>query len=255
MIFGLLAGSFLNVCIYRIPRGESIVWPSSHCTSCGSNLKPIDLVPVFSFLFLKGRCRYCKEKISIRYPLIELLTSGIFISLFLKFGISLEFIVSIFFMAILIAVFFIDMDNQIIPNELVIAGLIIGVLLVATEIIFKINAFGNIHWWDHLLGIIPGTVFLLLVALLGMLLYKTEDVMGMGDVKIFAPIGLILGWKLCIVALFISIFLGGITSVILILLKIKDRKDLIPFGPFIVAGTFITFLFGSIILEWYLRFL
>jgi leader peptidase (prepilin peptidase)/N-methyltransferase len=147
------------------------------------------------------------------------------------------------------------MDNQIIPNELVIAGLIIGVMLLATELIFKISAFGNIHWWDHLLGIIPGTVFLLLVAMLGMLLYKTEDVMGMGDVKIFAPIGLILGWKLCIVALFISIFLGGLTSMFLILTKTKNRRDLIPFGPFIVAGTFITFLFGSIILEWYLRFL
>jgi len=255
VIFGLLAGSFLNVCIYRIPRGESIVWPSSHCTSCNTQLKPIDLVPVFSFVFLKARCRYCKEKISARYPMIELLTCLVFVGLYLKFGIAVESLASIFLMAILIAVFFIDLDEKIIPNELVLAGLVGGAVLVAAKIIFNFSTFGNIYWWEHLAGIVPGCGVLLLISIIGKIVYKSDDVMGMGDVKLFAPIGLILGWKLCILALFLSICLSGITSIVLMVTKLKDRKDLIPFGPFIAVATYISFLFGSIIIEWYLGFL
>lgn len=251
-ILGLAIGSFLNVVIYRLPRKESLISPGSHCTSCGNKLKPIDLVPVFSYLFLKGSCRYCKEKISVRYPLVELATAAAFAGLYLRFDISPELPGALFLTSILIAVFMIDLDKQIIPNELVIAGLAGGALYVLWKTFFcGLGAFGTESWIDNLLGLLPGTLFLLAVALIGMLIYKSRDVMGMGDVKLFAPIGLILGWKMCIAALFISILLGGITSIALILLKIKNRKDMIPFGPFIAAGTYLAMIFGDALLRFY----
>lgn len=244
-ILGLIIGSFINVCIYRIPSGKSIVSPPSACTGCGSKLKALDLVPVASYIFLKGRCRYCKAAISPRYPLIELLTSVVFLCLFIKFGLSIPFAAYAFLMSILIAVFFIDIDHRIIPDKLVLTAIIGGIALLVYNIFNPlIEIYGNDKWWNPVAGFFSGSGFLFLVALLGILIYKTDDAMGMGDVKLMAPIGLFLGWKLCLSSLFISIVLAGITGLFLILLKIKKRKDTIPFGPFIVIGTFITIMWG-----------
>lgn len=250
-ILGLVIGSFINVLIYRIPLGKSIITPPSSCTGCGKRLTAIDLVPVFSFVFLKGRCRHCGAPISIRYPLVELLTAVIYIILFSKFGLSIPFAAYAFLMIILIAVFFIDIDHRIIPDELVIAGIIGGSLLFVYNIFLPLpEVFGNGKWWTPAAGFFSGSGLLLLVAVLGSLLYRTDDAMGMGDVKLMAPIGLFLGWKLCLTALFISVLLAGVSSMVLILLRKKNRKDTIPFGPFIVAGTFITIMWGWGILFW-----
>lgn len=251
-IFGLIFGSFLNVCIYRIPLGKSIVSPSSACTGCGNRLTALDLVPVLSYVFLKGHCRHCGANISPRYPLIELLTAVIYTVLFLKYGFTIPFIAFVFLMSILIAVFFIDIDHRIIPDELVIAGIIGGVILLVYNY-FKplVEIFGDDRWWTPVAGFFSGSGFLLLVALLGLFIYKSDEAMGMGDVKLMAPIGLFLGWKLCLEALFISVVLAGFISVLLILLRIKNKKDTIPFGPFIVTGTFLTIMWGWDILNWY----
>ena len=251
-LFGLTIGSFINVCIYRIPLGKSIVVPPSACTGCGKRLAVPDLVPVLSYVFLRGHCRHCGSRISPRYPLIELLTAVVFTALFIKYGFTISFIAFAFLMTILIAVFFIDIDHRIIPDELVIAGVTGGVALLVYHFFKPLTeVFGNNSWWSPVAGFFSGSGFLLLVALLGLFIYKTDDAMGMGDVKLMAPIGLFLGWKLCLTALFISIILAGLSSLILILFRIKKKKDTIPFGPFIVTGTFVTILFGWDLLNWY----
>lgn len=244
-ILGLVIGSFINVLIYRIPMGKSVVTPASSCTGCGKRLAAFELIPVFSFVFLKGRCRHCGAPISFRYPLVELLTAVIYVVLFSKFGFSVPFVSYAFLMLILIAVFFIDTDHRIIPDELVIAGIIGGAPLFVYNIFSPLpEVFGDDRWWTPAAGFFSGSGLLLLVALLGSVLYRTEDAMGMGDVKLMAPIGLFLGWKLCLTGLFISVLLAGVSSMMLILLGKKDRKDTIPFGPFIVAGTFFTIMWG-----------
>lgn len=251
-IFGLIFGSFINVCIYRIPLGKSIVSPPSACTGCGKRLTALDLVPVLSYVFLKGRCRHCGSRISPRYPLIELLTAAVYTALFFRYGFGIPFIAFAFLMTILIAVFFIDIDHRIIPDELVIAGIVGGVVLLLYNFFNPMaQIFGDNKWWTPVAGFFSGSGFLLLVALLGLLIYKTDDAMGMGDVKLMAPIGLFLGWRLCLEALFISVVLAGFISVMLILLRIKKKKDTIPFGPFIVIGTFLTIMWGWDILNWY----
>jgi leader peptidase (prepilin peptidase) / N-methyltransferase len=251
-ILGLLIGSFLNVCIYRIPKEESIINPPSHCTNCGARLTPLDLVPVFSFLVLRGKCRYCGIKISKRYPAIELLTALTFVVLFNKYSLSIDFLAAAFLISILITVFFIDLEHKIIPDGLVITGLVGGLLLIVYNLFKPVQIFGDRAWWTPLAGILPGSGFLFLVALIGIIIYKTDDAMGMGDVKIFAPIGIFLGWKMTIVALLLSIFLGGISSLILLCTGVKERKSTIPFGPFIVVGTFITLMWGWDIVSWYI---
>ncbi len=255
-IFGLIIGSFINVLIYRIPEGRNIVAPPSSCTSCGKRLAAPDLVPVFSYIFLRGRCRYCGGRISPRYPLIELLTALVFIALFIKFGFSAPFFAFAYLMIILIAVFFIDIDHRIIPNGLVLAGMAGGIVFFVYNCISPVTeVFGDDKWWTPLAGLFPGSGFLLLVAVLGSLIYRTDDAMGMGDVKLMAPIGLFLGWKLCIAALASSILLGGIISMLLMLLRIKKRKDTVAFGPFIVIGSFVTIIWGWEMVEWFFNYM
>jgi leader peptidase (prepilin peptidase) / N-methyltransferase len=253
-LFGIIIGSFLNVCIYRLPKGESIITPPSHCGNCGRRLGVLDLIPILSYVFLRGRCRTCKAGISIRYPAVELLTGLVFLSLYLKYNLTVNFVSSAFIMAILIAVFFIDIDHRIIPDELVIAGLVGGVLLVLYNIFKPVWIYSDRAWWNPLLGILVGSGFLLLVAFAGLLIYKTDEAMGMGDVKILAPIGIFLGWRMTLISLFITIIMSGIIGIILIVFKIKDRKSTIPFGPYIVVGTFITLMWGWDLLNIYLNY-
>lgn len=250
-ILGLIFGSFFNVCIYRIPRNESIVFQRSHCVRCGYNLKPSDMLPVFSFLIHKGKCRYCNEKISFIYPIVELITAFTFIILFFKFGFSIQCIAFLFLISVLIIVFFIDLKWYIIPDGLVITAIIGGVLVFLYNIFYDFPIFLDRVWWDPLVGSLVGSGFLLIVAIIGNVVYKTEDAIGMGDVKIFFPIGLFLGWKMTIIALVLSIFLAGGVSVILIAARIRDRKGQIPFGPFICVGSVLTLLFGADILNYY----
>lgn len=249
-IFGLLIGAFLNVLIIRIPQGKSIVSPPSHCPNC-ARPKPFDLIPLLSYLFYFRKCRSCDQKLSLVYLLIELVTGIVSVILFFKFGLTVDFVAFLFLTYILIVVFFIDLDHQIIPNELVIVGLIGGAILFVYTLFMPFQIYSDHRWWNPLLGLVSGSGFLLSVSLIGSAIYKNEEVMGMGDVKLFAPIGLFLGWRMTLLALFISIILGGMSSVFLILLGKANRKSMIPFGPFIVIGVFVTVMWGWDILHWY----
>lgn len=254
-VFGLIIGSFLNVCIYRIPTGQSIISPPSHCTGCNTKLRALDLVPVFSWIFLRGKCRYCGAKISARYPIVEGLTSLVFILLYFKFSISVEFLATIILSSILICVAFIDYDLKIIPNEFIIAGMLSGAVLFTYNFFYQVSMYGDRAWYNPIIGIVSGAGFLLLIAVVGSIVYKTDDAMGMGDVKLLAVVGLFLGWRLTLVALLLTVILAALTSLVLILLKKINGKSSVPFGPFIAIGTFIAILYGWNIIDLYLGFI
>jgi len=244
-VLGLIIGSFSNVCIYRIPKNESIVFPASHCPNCRATIKAIDNIPILSYLLLKGKCRKCGEKISIRYPVVEFLTGAIYLLIFLIYGRSYQTLIYALLSSALIIISFIDLDVQIIPDEISLPGIIIGFALS-----FIVP---YISYLNSILGIIAGGGIIFLIALAGLAIFKKEA-MGGGDVKLSAMIGAFIGWKYIIVSLFIGFFIGAIAGILLILLKIRSRDDLVPFGPFIVLGSFITLLWGENILSWYLGF-
>lgn len=240
VLLGTIIGSFLNVCIYRIPLKQSIAFPSSHCPKCGTNLKALDLVPVLSFLFGRGKCRYCGEKISIQYPFIELTNGLLWLLLYLRLGFSTEFIGYAVLCSILIVVAIIDYRYQIIPNVINIFGLVCGLFFH----VINFSSFSNLL--QYLSGFLIGGGVLLLIAIV------TNGAMGGGDIKLMFVLGLWLGWKHTLLTLFLSFFLGGLISILLILFKIKGRKDMIPFGPFIVLATMMTVFYGNGIINYYI---
>jgi leader peptidase (prepilin peptidase)/N-methyltransferase len=244
-LLGLVIGSFLNVCIYRIPRNKSIFFPSSYCTSCNHPLGALNLIPLFSYIYLAGRCTYCKDKISIQYPIVEFLT-GLFLAvIFLKHGHSGVSIRYFILALLLIVAAFIDLEHKIIPNGLILFGTIIGVIFD----IFSIH----INFTDGFLGLLIGGGTLLVIALLSLVILKKEG-MGGGDVKLMGMIGLFLGWKQTMVALILSIYIGGIIGGFLLLSKLKKAGDHISYGPFIALGSAITMLYGDEIMNWYLSY-
>jgi leader peptidase (prepilin peptidase)/N-methyltransferase len=243
IIFGAMVGSFLNVCIYRLPKGESIIIPGSHCPHCKNLIKFYDNIPLISYLILKGKCRNCNRPISVQYPLVEGMTALSSLLLFIKFGFSWSYLFYFSFIAGLIVMTVIDLFHQIIPDVISIPG--IGVGLLASLIIPYITFFNS------LIGILLGGGSLFLVATLYQWLFKREG-MGGGDVKLLAMIGAFLGWKSVILTILLSSFIGSITGIILMVLKGKDFKYAIPFGPFLSLGAVISLFYGVNIISWYL---
>jgi len=242
-VLGLIVGSFSNVCIYRIPRNESIIYPASHCPKCRTTIKPIDNIPLLSYILLKGRCRHCKNKISTQYPLVEFLTGLIYLMIYLIYGLTIQTLIYIILSSALIIIAFIDLNQQIIPDVISLPGIVIG---------FIISFFvPYISFVNSALGVVIGGGIILIIGLGGSVIYKKEA-MGGGDVKLAAMIGAFLGWKYIIISLFLGFFLGALAGIILIMSKIKSKEDAIPFGPFIVLGSFITLLWGEKIISWYL---
>lgn len=253
-LFGLCVGSFLNVIIYRLPEEKSIVFPNSACTDCNEKLRSIDMIPVLSYIFLGGKCRYCKKPISIQYPLIELFTGLVWLFTYIKFGFSIETVAIIFLYTLLIPVAIIDLNHMIIPNGLVLTGFIGGLLLSAYHIFVEpISIYRSTAWYAPFIGMISSSGILFIIALLSFIKYRDDGGMGMGDVKLFIPIGMILGWKLSLLSLFLSIMIGGIISIILLIFKVLNKKSALPFGPFIVISTFLCGFFGNIIIDWYVH--
>ena len=244
-ILGLIVGSFSNVCIYRIPRNESIVYPASHCPKCRSNISPKDNIPLLSYILLKGRCRNCKSKISIQYPVVEFLTGFIYLIIYLIYGLSIQSLIYIILSSALIIIAFIDLNEQIVPDVISLPGIVIG---------FIISFFvPYISFLNSALGVLVGGGIILIIGLAGSAIFKKEA-MGGGDVKLAAMIGAFLGWRYIIISLFLGFFLGALAGIILILSKIKSREDVVPFGPFIVLGSLITLLWGEKIISWYIGF-
>ena len=243
-ILGLLIGSFLNVCIYRIPIEQSITFPPSHCTNCETKLKPVDLIPVLSYLRYKGKCRYCGEKISPQYPFVEILNGLIYILIFIIFGYSLDFIFYCILSSLLIVIGVVDYKHAIIPNGLVIFGLITGLVY---RFILPLSLGLEIQWVDSILGLLIGGGFFLLVAVV------SRGNMGGGDIKLVGMLGFFLGLKKIIMVTFLSFIIGALFTVPLLAFKKKTKKDMIPFGPFIALSALITILYYHELLDLYFR--
>ena len=236
IVFALLIGSFLNVAIYRIPRRESVIWPGSHCPVCGSSLKAPDLVPVLSFIWLSGRCRYCQAKISLRYPLIELLTVASFVLVYVKWGISIETLAGWIFTSILIISAFTDLDEGIIPDLVTYPGVIIGLCLSPFTLGIKSAVLGSVVF----AGIFLSTAII------------SRGGMGGGDIKLAGVIGAFVGLTGSIVTLIMSSLAGGVWAVILLCQRKADRRTAVRFGPFMAVSAWLVWLYGAQILNFYI---
>jgi len=244
-ILGLIVGSFCNVCIYRIPRNELIIYPASHCPNCNTDILAKDNIPLLSYILLKGRCRNCGSRISIKYPVVEFLTGLVYVIIYQIYGLSVQSLIYIILSSALIIIAFIDLNEQIIPDVISLPGIIIGLTLS-----FFVPYLSFIN---SVLGVVVGGVIILVIGLVGSVIFKKEAIGG-GDIKLAAMIGAFLGWRYIIISLFLGFFLGALTGIFLVLSRVKSREDVIPFGPFIVLCSIITLLWGEKILSWYVGF-
>lgn len=237
-VFGVCCGSFLNVIIYRFPKNISIVKGHSYCPKCKESIKYRDLLPLISYIILRGKCRNCNNKISLRYPLIELVTG--FFSLFCvyKFGFTINAFVVFLFLCLLILIFFIDLDTMTIPDEFI-------MFLCAIAIIF-LFVFSNVNLVSRIIGFFSISLPMLIIN------YIVKDSFGSGDIKLIAVCGFILGWQNILLAFFISLLTACSVSIYLLLSKKKTIKSHIPFGPHLCIGIFIALFYGSQIIKWYL---
>jgi len=245
-VFGLCIGSFLNVCIYRLPVSKSIVHPRSMCPSCGSPIRFFDNMPIISYVFLQGKCRQCKTKIPLRYPIIELLGGLFALGSYLKFGLTLDAVIYFAFIASLLIVTFIDLDHRIIPDSITLPG--IPICLAASLVL------SDTTFVDSILGIIAGGGSLFLVAWTYNLITKKEG-MGGGDIKLLAMIGAIIGWKGVLFTIFVSSLVGTLTGLAVMAQTRKGMKLAVPFGPFLSIGSIAYIFFGPQLVMWYVNLL
>jgi leader peptidase (prepilin peptidase)/N-methyltransferase len=248
-ILGLAVGSFLNVCIDRLPAGESVIRLPSHCESCKTRIKWRHLAPVFSYLWLRGRCRYCGAHIPLRVLLVELATAVLFGLLAWHYGMTPQLVMALVYACLFLLIFVIDLEQQMILYIVIFPGM-------ALAFIFSFFWGGFGEYWpglgvaSALLGGAVGFVFMILPYLLARARYGKEG-MGEGDIYLAILIGLATGFPLVIAALIMGIVAGGVVAVSLLLLKLRKRKDPIPFGPFLAAAAMATLVWGVPILDWY----
>jgi leader peptidase (prepilin peptidase)/N-methyltransferase len=233
-LLGAAVGSFLNVVIHRLPEGKSLLSPPSHCPICGKSIRWFDNIPIISYIILKGECRDCGTSIPIRYLIVESITAFVYLYSYIRYGLSLELLTFLVFTTLLIPIFFIDLREMLIPDTLSISGIIIGLILGIFRGITIVS----------LIGAAVGAVYVLIIIYLGKSIYK-RDVMGMGDVKLSAMIGAFVGWANFLLTILISSLLGSIYGIIQIRKGKSSMKSIIPYGPFLAIGGFITFLFGK----------
>ncbi len=238
-LMGASVFSFVNVVAYRMPRGLNFVNDRSMCPECEHKLGALDLIPIFSYIFLRGRCRYCKTKISIRYFLMEVLGGALFLITFLRFGYTIESILYFIFFSILVVVFIIDKETMEIPNKLVLAIFILSILIIIIDRSMPIS--------HRLIGFFIISVPMLLLSII------INGAFGGGDIKLMAASGLILGFKISLVSTFIAILAGGVYGAYLLIAKKAGGKSHFAFGPFLCVGMIVGVLYGTEILNWYLK--
>jgi leader peptidase (prepilin peptidase)/N-methyltransferase len=252
-LLGSAIGSFLNVCIYRLPREKSIVKPPSACPGCEKPIRFYDNVPIISYILLKGKCRDCGTKISVRYPLIEFLTALLFLILYRKLGLTFELLVFLIFVSLLITISFIDLDFQIIPDILSIGGVVLGLLLAIVRPLFR-NMEPKFGILDSLYGIGIGGGLLFVIAWSYQFVTKREG-MGGGDIKLLGMIGAFCGMKGVIFSLVSGSVLGTLVGIPIMLAKGAGTKYAIPFGPFLSLGALVYVFMGDTLIRSTLNFL
>jgi len=258
IIMGLCIGSFLNVCIYRLPKEKSIVRPRSFCPNCKKTIKWYDNIPVVSFILLGAKCRYCKEKISFRYAIVEILTAGVFFLLVYTLGLNAITIIYMALSAALIVATFIDFELQIIPDEITYGGMIVGLIL---SLIFPALHGVSSRWGSLLssfLGLLVGGALIYAIAWIGTIAFRKkleaigeEQAMGGGDVKFLAMIGAFIGFKGVLLVFLLASLFG---SVIGIIEKIRAKADIIPFGPYLALGALVAMVWADKIFGFLYKF-
>jgi leader peptidase (prepilin peptidase)/N-methyltransferase len=244
-VFGACIGSFLNVCIYRLPAGKSISWPPSHCPLCSGNIRVYDNLPILSFIVLRGRCRDCGARISVRYPLVELITGLAGSAVMLKFGATPSAALMFVFIAALIVITFIDIDTQRIFDIITLPGILLG---IAASFFLP-----HISFRDALIGMLAGGGILYAIAWAYLTLKKREG-MGGGDIKLLAMIGAFIGWQGVVMTIFIGSFAGTIVGGLQMILGRRfDGRLRIPFGPFLAIGAVTYVFYGDALFYWYLN--
>jgi leader peptidase (prepilin peptidase)/N-methyltransferase len=251
-IFGATIGSFLNVCIGRIPNGESIIHPASHCVRCQNPIAFYDNIPLISYLLLRGRCRACAQRISPRYFLVELLMGLLTIALYYRFGLSLEFFAGFIFVAAMVVVSFIDLDVRIVPDVVSLPGILLG--LAVSIIGYFVNG-GSSSLIptpvSSFIGILAGGGFLLATAWIYEKVTGVEG-MGGGDIKLLAMIGAFLGWPAVPITLFFASMVGSVVGLTCMLLTGAGRRLALPFAPFLCSGAVLFIFFGEALIQLYL---
>ncbi|MFC2016449.1 prepilin peptidase [Chloroflexota bacterium] len=249
-LLGLFTGSFLNVCIDRLPQGQSVIKPPSHCSACNHKLGISDLIPLFSYLWLRGRCRYCRAPIPLRLPIVEGITSLLFTFLYWEFGLGLELSIFLIYACLLIIIFVIDLENQLVLNKVTYPAMVLALVFsFFWSGIGEVSALGG--------GAISRAVSSLAGGALGFMAFVLPLVlsrggMGWGDVKLGALVGLMTGYPLVLVAVLLSWITGGLVAAVLLAFRIKKRKDPIPSATFLATSTMVTLLWGQVIWQWYL---
>ncbi|OGD19932.1 MAG: hypothetical protein A2Y69_09350 [Candidatus Aminicenantes bacterium RBG_13_59_9] len=243
-VFGLIWGSFLNVVIHRLPSGQSLFRPRSHCPQCLKPIRPYDNVPLLSFLILGGRCRYCRKRISLTYPLVELLTGACFLTLYRAFGLSHFFFAACLFTCALIVLGFIDFRHQILPDAVTLPGFGLAVAYAFLR--------EDMTWAQAMLGAAAGGGTILLIYGLYYLIRKKEG-MGMGDATLMLMVGAFLGWKLAVLTLILGTFAGAVAGVLLLSFRKKGWQHAVPFGSFLAPAAFVALVWGERVVDWYLN--
>jgi leader peptidase (prepilin peptidase)/N-methyltransferase len=243
-LFGAIIGSFLNVCIYRLPRGRSVVWPASACPGCERQLAWYENIPVIAYLALGGRCRTCGIPISPRYPIVEATTGVLFAAAFWYYGPSALLVSRLVLVCALIVLFAIDLEHHLLPNVITLPGIAVG---------FAFSLLTEPGWISSVIGILLGGGVLYTIA---EVYYRVrhEEGLGMGDVKMLAMVGAFLGWKLTLVTLMLASFSGSIVGLALIVSRRGSLKYALPFGTFLAMGAALAATIGPGVLDWYLRF-
>ena len=241
-LFGLVIGSFLNVCIYRLPRDLSIVWPASRCTTCGRELHWYENIPVVSWVALRARCASCGERISVMYPLVEVFTAILFVAVYARFGLGVLFAVRLLFACAMVVLFVTDLQHQILPNEITLPGIVVG---------FLASLFVEPGWRDSLIGLLAGGGVLWLTAW-GYEKLRHQEGLGFGDVKMLAMIGAFLGWKLMVLTLVWASFAGTLVAGGLMLAGRADLQSKMPLGTFMALAAVPACLYGMPVVNWYL---
>jgi leader peptidase (prepilin peptidase)/N-methyltransferase len=263
-VFGLVVGSFLNVCIVRLPRGGSIVTPSSHCPYCRSGIRFYDNIPLISFLLLRGKCRNCGEPISWQYPLVELMNALFYVWIVNEFWIGGEAVLMMALCSSLIVITFIDLEHLIIPDSITLPGMLVGLSLapffmssLADPLPFHLDSLFP-HAGPYLTGFLNSLIGLILgggpLLAIGWMWEKLRHVeaMGGGDIKLMGMVGSFLGWKGALLTIMLGAISGSVVGIFLIVLKKHKMEKLIPFGPFLAIGAVASAFFGPAIVSWYL---